>query len=158
MKSKLFKGWEIDDAMYARGERLRRELAGAKYAKGTQADLDPALAPVRATLTEGMWGRIWGRTAIERKTRSFMNIGILMALNRPHELAVNLRMAVNNGLTREEIAEAILHSAAYCGTPSGVSAVNVARDFFKQLDAEAAAAGGKPPAKKAAKKKSAKKR
>lgn len=138
MKSKLFKGWEIDDAMYVRGERLRRELAGASYAKGTQADLDPALVPVRATLTEMMWGRMWGRSKIERKTRSFMNIGILMALNRPHELAVNLRMAVNNGLTREEIAEAILHSAAYCGTPAGVSAVNVARDFFLQLDAESA--------------------
>jgi 4-carboxymuconolactone decarboxylase len=67
-----------------------------------------------------------------------MNIGILMALNRPHELAVNLGMAVNNGLSRKEIGEAILHSAAYCGVPAGVNSIAIAREFFAELDREEA--------------------
>ncbi len=63
-------------------------------------------------------------------------IGMLMALNRPHELAVNLQMAVNNGLSREEIGEAILHAAAYCGVPAGVNSIAVARQFFAELETE----------------------
>jgi 4-carboxymuconolactone decarboxylase len=67
-----------------------------------------------------------------------MNIGVLMALNRPHELALNLRMAVNNGLSREEIGEAILHATAYCGVPAGVNTIAVARQLFAELDREGA--------------------
>ena len=67
-----------------------------------------------------------------------MNIGILIALNRPHELALNLRMAVNNGLSREQIGEAILHSTAYCGAPAGVNSIAIARQFFAELDREEA--------------------
>ena len=89
-------------------------------------------------LTEFVWGKVWTRKGIDRRTRSFMNIGILMALNRPHELGVNLRMAVNNGLSREEIGEAILHSAAYCGVPAGVNSIAIARQFFAELDREGA--------------------
>jgi 4-carboxymuconolactone decarboxylase len=85
-------------------------------------------------LTEFVWGKVWTRKGIDRRTRSFMNIGILMALNRPHELGVNLRMAVNNGLSRAEIGEAILHAAAYCGVPAGVNSIAVARQLFAELD------------------------
>ena len=104
--------------------------------KGADAGLDPALMPAREMLTEFVWGRVWTRKGIDRRTRSFMNIGMLMALNRPHELAINLRMAVNNGLTRGEIGEAILHAAAYCGVPAGVNAIAVTRQLFAELDQE----------------------
>ncbi len=130
----------VDPRALARGVRLRRQLTGSEYVKGADTGLDPALLPAREMLTEFVWGKVWTRTGIDRRTRSFMNIGILMALNRPHELAVNLRMAVNNGLSRHEIGEAILHSAAYCGVPAGVNSIAVAQQFFAELDRKGAKA------------------
>lgn len=124
----------VDPRVLARGIRLRRRLTGSEYAKKTELGLDPALLPAREMLTEFVWGKVWTRKGIDRRTRSFMNIGILMALNRPHELGVNLRMAVNNGLSRAEIGEAILHAAAYCGVPAGVNSIAVARQLFAELD------------------------
>lgn len=126
----------VDPRALARGIRLRRELTGTEYAKGTDAGLDPALQPARELITEFVWGKVWTRKGIDCRTRSFMNIGILMALNRPHELALNLRIAVNNGLSREEIGEAIRHAAAYCGVPAGVNTIAVARQLFGELDRE----------------------
>jgi 4-carboxymuconolactone decarboxylase len=127
-----------DARALARGIKLRRELTGGQYVKGADKDLDPALLPARELLTEFVWGKVWTRKGIDRRTRSFMNIGILIALNRPHELALNLRMAVNNGLSRKEIGEAILHSTAYCGAPAGVNSIAVARQVFAELDREGA--------------------
>ncbi len=138
MKRKGAASSGVDPRVLARGIRLRRELTGSEYVKGADTDLDPALLPARELITEFVFGKVWTRKGIDRRTRSFMNIGILMALNRPHELALNLRMAVNNGLSREEIGEAILHSAAYCGVPAGVNSIAVARQLFAELDREAA--------------------
>jgi len=128
----------VDPRALARGIRLRQELTGSEYVKGTGEGLDPALQAARELITEFVWGKVWTRKGIDRRTRSFMNIGILMALNRPHELALNLRMAVNNGLSRDEIGEAILHSTAYCGVPAGVNTIAVARQLFAELDREGA--------------------
>ena len=149
MKSRAGRKSGVDPLTYARAVKLRRELTGGEYTRGADADLDPALVPVRELLTEWVWGRIWTRKGIDRRTRSFMNIGMLMALNRPHELAVNLRTAVHNGLSRAEIAEAILHAAAYCGVPAGVNAIGLARDFFRDEDERIAAAAGKKRASRA---------
>jgi len=129
-----------DPRVYARAVKLRRELTGGAYVKGADTGLDAALAPARELLTEWVWGKIWTRSGIDRRTRSFMNIGMLMALNRPQELAVNLRMATKNGLTRAEIGEAILHAAAYCGVPAGVNSIAVAGQHFRELDEANAAA------------------
>jgi len=126
----------VDPRALARGIRVRRELTGSEYAKAADTGLDPALVPVRELITEFAFGKVWARKGIDRRIRSFMNIGMLMALNRPHELALNLRMAVNNGLSREEIGEAILHATAYCGVPAGVNTISVARQLFTELDQE----------------------
>jgi len=136
----------VDSHVLARGIRLRKELTGTEYVKGADTDLDPALLPARELLTEFVWGKVWSRKGIDRRTRSFMNIGMLMALNRPHELALNLRVAVKNGLSREEIGEAILHATAYCGAPAGVNSIAVARQLFAELDREGAK--GKPAPRK----------
>lgn len=138
MKGKGALSSGVDPRVLARGIRLRRELTGSDYVKGADTDLDPALLPARELLTEFVWGKVWTRKGIDRRTRSFMNIGMLMALNRPHELALNLRMAVRNGLSREEIGEAILHATAYCGVPAGVNTIAVARQLFAELDREGA--------------------
>ncbi len=140
MQRKPSRNTGVDPRALARGTRLRAQLTGAQYVKGADADLDPALLPARELLTEFVWGKVWTRAGIDRRTRSFMNIGILMALNRPHELAINLRMALNNGLSRKDIGEAILHAAAYCGVPAGVNAIATARQVFTELEREPARA------------------
>ena len=138
MKRKGAPGSGVDPRVLARGIRLRKQLTGSEYVKGTDEALDPALQPARELITEFAWGKVWSRKGIDRRTRSFMNIGMLMALNRPHELALNLRMAVKNGLSREEIGEAIIHATAYCGVPAGVGAIAVTRQLFAELDREGA--------------------
>jgi 4-carboxymuconolactone decarboxylase len=138
VKRKGAPGSGVDPRALARGIRLRRELTGSAYVKGADTGLDPALLPARELLTEFVWGKVWTRKGIDRRTRSFMNIGILTALNRPHELALNLRVAVTNGLSREEIGEALLHATAYCGAPAGVNSIAVARQVFAELDREEA--------------------
>lgn len=135
---------QVDPRLYARAQRLRRELAGGSYVKNADTDLDPALLPAREVLTELVWGKLWLRPTIDRRTRSFMNIALFMALNRPQELAANFRVALANGLSRDDIAEAILHAAVYCGAPAGVNTIALARKFFLEEDARAASAGKRP--------------
>jgi 4-carboxymuconolactone decarboxylase len=133
---------QVEPRLYGRAARLRRELTSAQYVKGSD-DLDPALVPVREVLTEFIWGKVWLRPGIDRRTRSFMNIALLMALNRQDELVANFRVAQKNGLSRNDIAEAILHAAAYCGGPAGVSTVALASAFFRDQDAKRKSNGGK---------------
>jgi 4-carboxymuconolactone decarboxylase len=130
---------QVDPRLHARAQRLRRELAGGGYVKNADDDLDPALRPVREILTELVWGKLWLRPTLDRRTRSFMNIALFMALNRPHELALNFGVALKNGLSRDDIAEAILHTAVYCGAPCGVNTIAVARKFFREEDARTSA-------------------
>ena len=72
------------------------------------------------------WGVFWSRPGLTRKQRSLLNLGILAALNRHHELAVHVKGAVNNGLTKEEIREALIHVIPYAGFPAGLDAFRTA--------------------------------
>jgi 4-carboxymuconolactone decarboxylase len=83
------------------------------------------------------WGAVWTRPGLERKTRSLINIGMLTALNRPHELAAHLKGAVNNGCSRTEIVEVTLQTAAYCGLPAALDTMRQVKQLFDELDAEA---------------------
>jgi 4-carboxymuconolactone decarboxylase len=124
---------QVDPRLYRRANRLRRQLTSAQYV-ATSDDLDPALVPVREILTEFIWGKVWLRPGLDRRTRSFMNLAILIAQNRQDELVANFGVADRNGLTRVEIAEAVLHAAAYCGGPAGVRAVALANKYFRERD------------------------
>jgi 4-carboxymuconolactone decarboxylase len=84
--------------------------------------------------TEYCWGAVWGREGLSRKTRSFLNLAMLCALNRPHELKTHVRGALTNGATREEIREVFMQVAIYCGVPAGVDAFRNAREVFAELD------------------------
>jgi 4-carboxymuconolactone decarboxylase len=131
---------QVDPKLYARARRLRRQLSGEAYVRNADTDLEPELVPIREVLTELVWGKLWLRPGVDRRTRSFMNIVLFIALNRPQELFANFRVALNNGLTRSDIAEAILHAAVYCGAPAGVNTIGLARKFFQEEDARLKAA------------------
>ena len=78
------------------------------------------------------WGEVWTRPGLDRKTRSMLNLAMLTALNRPHELKLHVRGALNNGVTQDEIKEALLQTAIYCGVPAAIDSFRVAAEVFKE--------------------------
>ncbi|HIC71645.1 MAG TPA: 4-carboxymuconolactone decarboxylase, partial [Alphaproteobacteria bacterium] len=83
-------------------------------------------------VTEYCWGSVWGRPGLPRRTRSLLNLAMLSALNRPHELKLHLRGALTNGVTQDEIKEVFLQVAIYCGVPSAIDAFRTAREVFAE--------------------------
>jgi len=134
IKSKRVEKANIDQSTFARGMALRAELVGEARTNKADAGFDPALIPAREMLLEFVWGKIWTRETLDRRSRSLMTIAVLTALNRPQELTTHLHVATANGLSRAEIGEAILHAAAYCGIPAGMGALATARQFFQEQD------------------------
>ena len=84
-------------------------------------------------------GAIWSRPGLDRKTQSLATVSMLIAFNRPHELALHLRGALNNGWTREELQELLIHAGCYCGWPAAIDGFRVAKQVLDELDASAPA-------------------
>jgi 4-carboxymuconolactone decarboxylase len=112
---------------YERGLAIRREVLGAEYVDAALAAADELSRPLQELVTEYCWGEIWARPGLPRKTRSLLNIGLLTALNRPHELQLHTSGALRNGCTEGEITEVVLQTAIYCGVPAAVDAMRQVR-------------------------------
>ncbi len=125
---------------------MRREVLGADYVDKSLADADALGMQMQELVTEYCWGKVWTRPGLDRRTRSFLNLAMITALNRPHELKLHVRGALNNGLSREEIVEVFLQTAIYCGVPAAIDSLRVAKEIFKDIDASSnstSASGGK---------------
>jgi 4-carboxymuconolactone decarboxylase len=109
-----------DDA-YERGMRIRREVLGDEHVDRAGT----GTPEFQEFITRYAWGEIWARPGLDRKTRSCVTLGALVALGRFDELELHLRAAQRNGLTPEEIKEVLLHTAVYCGVPAANSAFHV---------------------------------
>lgn len=120
---------------YERGLKNRREVLGAEYVDNAIATADDFSRPLQELVTEYCWGAVWDRPGLDRKTRSIINLAMLTALNRPHELKLHIKGALNNGLSKAEIGEVLLQTAVYCGVPAAVDSFRSAREVFAQLDA-----------------------
>jgi 4-carboxymuconolactone decarboxylase len=116
----------LSNDRYKAGLKIRREIVGARQVDAWLGDKDSFTAPLEEIITEFGWGTIWSRPGLTRKTRSLLTIVLLAAQNRPDELEVHLVNAVNNGCSHEEIREALLHTAAYCGLPTARSSIKLA--------------------------------
>lgn len=114
------------------GMAVRRQVLGDEYVDRALAAATPLTEPLQELVTEYVWGAIWTRPGLELKTRSLLNLAMLTALNRPHELGIHVRGALNNGVTREEIVEVVLQAAAYCGMPAAIDAMRVATAVFDE--------------------------
>lgn len=121
--------------LFKRGEEIRREVLGEAYVNNSAASTDAFSEPMREFAIKNLWGDIWDRPGLDRRARSIVNLALLSAANRPAELKVHLRGALNNGVTREEISEIFLQVALYCGVPTGSDATRIARIFFAEYDA-----------------------
>jgi 4-carboxymuconolactone decarboxylase len=120
--------------VYDKGLAIRREVLGADYVDNAIRTADAFNRPLQELVTEYCWGAVWGRPGLPRKTRSMLNLAMLTALNRPHELKLHVKGALKNGVSREEIAEVLLQAAIYCGVPAAVDAFRTAREAFKEVD------------------------
>jgi len=122
------------ESLFETGLRLRREVLGAEYVDRALQSADDFNRPFQELVTEYCWGAIWSRPGLSRPTRSLITLAMLTALNRPHELELYIRGALNNGVSREEIREVFLQAAIYCGVPAALDAFRVARKVFAELD------------------------
>jgi 4-carboxymuconolactone decarboxylase len=126
-------------AQFEKGLAVRRAVLGDEYVNKSLGDADPFMAPIQKFVTESAWGDIWSRPGLDRKTRSTINLAMLTALNRPHEIKIHVRGALNNGLSKDDIMEIFLHSAIYCGVPAALDSFRIAKEVFKEEEAAAAA-------------------
>jgi 4-carboxymuconolactone decarboxylase len=129
-----------DSERYQRGLKIRREVLGDAHVDRSLAAVSEFARPVQEYVTATAWGDIWSRPGLDRRTRSLLNLAMLTALNRNHELGVHVRGAVTNGCSTEEIQEVLLQAAVYCGAPAALESFRVAERVLGEIDAEAAAA------------------
>jgi 4-carboxymuconolactone decarboxylase len=120
------------------GLDVRRSVLGEEYVNKALAQADDFSRPLQELVTEYCWGAVWTRPGLPRKTRSLLNLAMLTALNRPHEVKIHLRGALRNGCTREEIMEVLLQAAIYCGVPAAVDSFRLAREVLAEVDSESA--------------------
>lgn len=118
---------------FDKGLKTRREVLGAEYVDASLKAADAFNLPMQELVTEYCWNEIWNRPGLDRRTRSFLNLAMLTALNRPHELKLHVRGAINNGVKKEEIAEVFLQAAIYCGVPAAIDAFRTAKETFKEM-------------------------
>ncbi len=117
---------------HEQGMRIRREVLGDAHVDRAVAATTDFTQPWQDFITETAWGTIWARDGIDRRSRSMITLAVLTALGREHEIAMHVRAALTNGLTREEIAEVLLHTSVYAGVPAANRAFAIAQEVFDQ--------------------------
>src|SRR5215217_5012249 len=121
-----------EDRTHNRGMQVRREVLGDEHVDHAIERTTEFTADFQEFITRYAWGEIWARPGLDRRTRSCITLTALVALGRFDELAMHIRGALRNGLTDDEIAEVLLHSAVYCGIPAANSAFAVFRRVVEE--------------------------
>ncbi len=124
----------MSDDLFKKGDTIRREVLGDAHVDRSIANADPFAKVIQDYVTKNAWGEVWGREGLDRRSRSILNLGMLSALGKDHELKVHIKGALRNGITREELAEIFLQVAIYCGAPAALECFRHARDVFADVD------------------------
>ena len=127
----------VDPEAVERGMSIRRSVLGDAYVDRAVEATTEAQATLQELVAGHAWGSVWARDQLSRRDRSLLTLGMLTALNRPHELATHITGALNNGLSSEEIEEVFLHSLPYCGAPAAIDAARVARPILEEWSDQA---------------------
>jgi 4-carboxymuconolactone decarboxylase len=123
-----------ENEAFKAGLAARKKVLGEKYVNDALSKVDDFTEPLQQYLTEHAWGAVWARDGLPLKTRSMLNLAMLSAINRPHELKIHIRGALNNGVTKEEMREIFLQVGVYCGAPAALESFKLAQEVFKELD------------------------
>jgi 4-carboxymuconolactone decarboxylase len=124
----------MSSELFDKGLKIRTEVLGEAYVQKALQSMDEFNRPLQELVTEYCWGAVWGREGLSRAERSLVNLGMISALNRPHELKAHIRGALNNGVTREQIREVLLQVGIYVGIPAAVDSFRIAREAFAEID------------------------
>lgn len=120
-------------ALCEEGQKIRRQVFGAEISDKAIKNADDFTRAYQEITTGLCWGYAWGRDGLDLKTRSIMNVAMLTALNRPAELKLHVRGAINNGVTVEEIKEILIQATIYCGVPAGSEGFRSAHEVLKEM-------------------------
>ncbi|MBU3586381.1 MULTISPECIES: carboxymuconolactone decarboxylase family protein [unclassified Polynucleobacter] len=118
---------------FEKGLKTRREVLGSEYVDNSIKNAGEFNMPMQELVTEFAWNAIWNRPGLDRRSRSMINLAMLTALNRPHELKLHLKGAINNGLTKDEIREILMQTAIYCGVPAAIDSFRCAKEVFAEM-------------------------
>ena len=121
---------------YDEGMHVRREVLGDEHVDAAIERTTEFTAGFQDLITRYVWGEIWTRPGLDRRTRSCITLTVLVALGREHELAMHVRAALRNGLTPDEIGEVLLQCAVYCGVPAANSAFAIAQRVIESDETE----------------------
>lgn len=124
----------MNDELYEKGLSIRKSVLGKEFVEKSIASADDFNMPLQRLVTEYCWGAVWGRDTLSKKTRSMLNLAMLSALNRPHELKMHVAGALRNGVTKDEIREVLLQVAIYCGVPAAVDSFRTAREAINDYE------------------------
>ena len=124
----------MSSEMFEKGIAKRRKVLGDEYVDKALASADEFGADLQKLITEYAWGEVWNKESLTDKERSMVNLGMIAALNRPHELKLHIKGALNNGLTKDQIRDIFLQVTVYCGAPAGIDSMRLAREVFAEID------------------------
>ena len=124
----------MSSEMFEKGIAKRRKVLGNEYVDKALASADEFGADLQKLITEYAWGEVWNKESLTDKERSMINLGMIAALNRPHELKLHIKGALNNGLTKDQIRDIFLQVTVYCGAPAGIDSMRLAREAFAEID------------------------
>ena len=120
---------------YDAGLAIRKEVLGDAHVQKSLDAVSEFSKPIQELVTEYCWGEVWSRDGIDRSTRSMLNLAMLTALNRPHELGVHVRGAITNGVTPAQIQEVLMQTAIYVGVPAALESFRVAERVLNEIGA-----------------------
>jgi 4-carboxymuconolactone decarboxylase len=132
---------EFTSPLFQKGLRVRQEVLGEEYVNKSLSSADDFTADFQKLVTEWCWGELWNRPGLDRRTRSIINVAMLTALNRPNEIRLHVRGALNNGVTADEIKEIILQAAVYCGVPAALDTLKIASEVLRDYPHKTNGAG-----------------
>ncbi len=126
----------MDKAKYEQGLKIRRKVMGDTFVDKALSATTDFTRPLQDYVSANCWGEVWQRDGLPLKTRSMITVATLAALKAHNELKGHVRGALRNGCTVEEIQEILLHSAVYCGMPSGLEAFRAAKEVIEEWQAD----------------------
>lgn len=126
----------MSNDLFEKGLEIRRDVLGPEYVDKSIQAADDFMRPLQELVTKYCWGEVWSRPGLTRKMRSLINLAMLTALNRPHEVKLHVLGALNNGCTDEEIMEVLLQTAIYCGVPAAMDSFKIAREIVRDYRSE----------------------
>lgn len=128
----------MSNERYEQGQKIRREVLGDEYVDRAARTTTDFNRPFQELIAEFVWGTLWSRPGLDRRTRALINIGMLTAMGRTEEVKIYLRAAPNIGVTQDDVREVLMQTAVYCGIPAALDSFRVAQQIFDEQSSQKA--------------------